>query len=89
VDAKGLMGGFDEKRDEHEAMPPEAFNIDQVYKQKLNEVCGEEGGEIREIRQQEIETEFKGGKYEFCLVLIQTSQQGSMTYFPALDESSS
>ncbi len=79
MDAEDLMGGFDEKRDEHEAMPPESFNIDQVYKQKLNEVCGEEAGEIREIRQQDIETEFKGGKCEFCLVLIRINQQGSMT----------
>jgi hypothetical protein len=46
VDAESLMGGFDEERDEHEAMAPEAFNVDQVYKQKLSQVSGEEVGAI-------------------------------------------
>jgi hypothetical protein len=40
VDAASLLKDFDAVGRKHEAMLPEAFNDDHVYKQNLNEVLG-------------------------------------------------
>jgi hypothetical protein len=40
VDAVSLMKDFDAVGGKHEAMRPEAFNEDHVYKRNLNEVLG-------------------------------------------------
>jgi hypothetical protein len=40
VDAVSLMKDFDTVGGKHEAMRPEAFNEDDVYKRNLNQVLG-------------------------------------------------
>ncbi len=55
MDAVSLIEDFDAVGGKHEAMRPEAFNEDHVYKRNLNQVLGISiKGNLRNVRIDEI-----------------------------------